>query len=79
LKSSEKIRGGLLIARISKEIARAVGDTSRCCLAPPGTPVFLGISGKESKAISAIGNEFGNARTPVLQSEDVPASLLFYR
>lgn len=41
------------------------------CLAPAGTPVFLGISGRETKVISLIGNELSGARDAVLANEEV--------
>jgi hypothetical protein len=43
------------------------------CLALPGTPAFLGLSGSETKKIAIVGNAFENAEKAVLRSSEVPA------
>jgi hypothetical protein len=43
------------------------------CLALPGTPTFLGLSGKETRSISLAGNDVTGARKAVIQGREVPA------
>jgi len=42
------------------------------CFAPPGTPAFLGISGKDTRGIAVVGNDLSEAARPVVQDADVP-------
>jgi Glycosyl hydrolases family 28 len=46
------------------------------CLALPGTPAFLGLSGKRTGNISLVGSELSGAREAVIRSRDVPAGAL---
>lgn len=41
--------------------------------AAPGTPVFVGLSGKQSDQISLVGNDLSNAISPVVRAEEVAA------
>jgi len=44
------------------------------CQASPETPAFLGLRGKQTAAISLVGNDLREAVRPVIRGEDVPAS-----
>jgi hypothetical protein len=46
------------------------------CLALPGTPVFLGLAGKETKGINLAGDDLSNAATPVIRDAAVPPDAL---
>jgi hypothetical protein len=41
------------------------------CFAPPGTPVFLGLSGEKTKEIHLAGNDLNQAAMPVRRSKEV--------
>ena len=42
------------------------------CFAPPGTPVFLGLSGKNTNGISLAGNDLSEVVQPILRSPKIP-------
>jgi polygalacturonase len=44
------------------------------CFAPPGTPVFLGLSGEKTKEIHLAGNDLKQATMPVMRSKEVSSS-----
>jgi hypothetical protein len=46
------------------------------CLALPGTPAFLGLTGEETKGISLAGDDLSNAATPVILDAAVPPDAL---
>lgn len=46
------------------------------CLALPGTPAFLGLSGENTRGIRLAGNDLSNVATPVVRGSDVPADAL---
>jgi hypothetical protein len=41
------------------------------CFAPPGTPVFLGLSGEKTSGIHLAGNDLNQAATPVTRGKEV--------
>jgi len=43
------------------------------CRAAPGTPVFLGLRGKNTAGISLVGNDLREAAKAVIQDDEVPA------
>jgi hypothetical protein len=43
------------------------------CAAAPGTPTFLGLSGKGTAGISLVGNDLREAAGAVIQTEEVPS------
>jgi hypothetical protein len=47
-----------------------VGD----CLALPGTPLFLGLAGKQTQGVSLVGNDLSGAREIVRRTREVPAT-----
>jgi len=42
------------------------------CFASPGTPAFLGLSGKDTSGISLAGNDLNGATQPIFRSDEVP-------
>jgi hypothetical protein len=46
------------------------------CLALPGTPAFLGLTGEKTHGISLAGNALSNATMPVMKDASVPADAL---
>ncbi len=46
------------------------------CMAPPGTPAFLGLAGEKTREIHLAGNDLSQAATPVVRSQEVPANAL---
>ena len=49
------------------------------CAATPGTPVFLGLSGKKTSGISLVGNDLQGAARAVTQTEEVPPEAVVRR
>jgi hypothetical protein len=42
------------------------------CFAAPGTPVFLGLSGKNTQGIAIAGSDLSQSARPVVRSDEVP-------
>ena len=64
------IEGGQPVLTLSNCDQVLVAD----CLALPGTAAFLGLKGEKTSGIRLAGNDFGNAKQPVVRSTEVPAN-----
>lgn len=47
------------------------------CLAAPGTPVFLGLSGQNTDVIAVLGNDLRGATRPIAWGEEVPPQAVY--